>query len=161
MPFAQLLKSFRARSGLTQEALATNSGLSVEAIRTLEGGRRRYPRPVTIDHLARALHLSPSERQQLGLAASRNAADHQPATVPELPPALDDFTVRVQELDELVRMLTRTGSDAASPSVMISAIGGMGGVGKTALAVKAGHLLSSQYPDGQLSLDLGVGAPSR
>jgi tetratricopeptide (TPR) repeat protein/transcriptional regulator with XRE-family HTH domain len=157
IPLARLLKSFRARSGLTQEALAVGSGLSVEGIRALEGGRRRHPRSATIDQLARALDLSPSERQQLETAASRNVVDHERTTVPRFPPPLDDFTGRTQELDELVRTLSRIGPGATSPSVMISAIGGMGGVGKTALALKAGHLVSNLYPDGQLSVDLGGG----
>src|SRR4051794_37774688 len=99
--FAQLLKSFRARSGLTQEALAVASGLSVEAIRALEGGRRRNPRPVSTEQLAGALGLTAGERLRLEAAASRRSPE--PSAAADFPAALDDFTGRQHELAELVR----------------------------------------------------------
>ena len=37
---------------------------------------------------------------------------------------------------------------------MISTIDGMGGIGKTALAVRLAHQLRHQYPDGQHFIDL-------
>jgi len=38
--------------------------------------------------------------------------------------------------------------------VAIAAIGGMAGIGKTTLAVRAGHLLARMFPDGQIFLPL-------
>jgi predicted ATPase len=39
-------------------------------------------------------------------------------------------------------------------TVVITAIDGMAGVGKTALAVQAGHRMAERYPDGQVFIDL-------
>ncbi|MEU0096912.1 helix-turn-helix transcriptional regulator, partial [Kribbella sp. NPDC006257] len=41
---ATLIRQWRAEAGLTQEALASQAGLSVEGVRALEGGRRLRPR---------------------------------------------------------------------------------------------------------------------
>ncbi|WBQ05848.1 helix-turn-helix domain-containing protein [Kribbella sp. CA-293567] len=148
---ASLLRRFRLRSKFTQEALAEAAGLSAQAISALENARRRHPRPVTIDLLTEALGLSAAERKEFSDAASRRMGDAGPR---HLPPPIKDFTGRVQELDDLVRVL-RASDD--SPAVIISAVGGMGGVGKSALAIKAGHLVADDYPDGQLYLNLGGG----
>lgn len=43
-----------------------------------------------------------------------------------------------------------------SHSVVISAVNGLGGVGKTALAIMAGYALLDDYPDLQLFLELGA-----
>jgi len=59
------------------------------------------------------------------------------------------FTGREAELRELGEAANRAGGVAA-----IYAIGGMAGVGKTALAVHAAHLLAPRFPDGQIYLPL-------
>lgn len=156
-PFAQALKGFRGRTGLTQEGLAERAGLSPEAIRALEGGRRSHPRLSTVDQLAEAIALSATEVDLLATAA-RPVAREQ-AVPRQLPPAVGDFTGRAAELDELVRNLT---AGSGTSGVAISAVGGMGGVGKTALAIEACQSVTDQYPDGQLYLNLGGGsAPVR
>lgn len=145
--FAPVLRGFRRTAGLTQEALADQAGVSVEAVRTLEGGRRRYPRPSTVEALASALGLSESETAELKEAAVR------PKAVPnQLPADLADFVGRSKQLDDLTSKLTRMPD--RTRAVVISAIAGMGGVGKTALAVHAAHTVSETFPDGQVYLDL-------
>jgi len=62
-----------------------------------------------------------------------------------LPPP--DFTGREQELNELVDAVRKGGAT-------ISALRGMGGIGKTALAQKVAHILKPDFPDGQIYLDL-------
>ena len=64
-----------------------------------------------------------------------------------LPRDVPGFTGRQGELDRL------TGRPA-SGVVVVTAIGGLAGVGKTSLAVHAAHRLLPQFPDGQLYADL-------
>ena len=67
-----------------------------------------------------------------------------------LPPGPADFTARETELLSIVEAAETT--EQAGPALL--AIDGMAGVGKTALAVHAGHRLAHLFPDGQYYLDL-------
>jgi tetratricopeptide (TPR) repeat protein len=70
----------------------------------------------------------------------------------QLPAAPRHFIGRQGELDQLATLAQ--GSDAPAGTVVISAIDGMAGIGKTALATHAAHRLVEAHPDGQLFLDL-------
>ncbi|MET0237983.1 MAG: NB-ARC domain-containing protein [Kibdelosporangium sp.] len=78
------------------------------------------------------------------MAHAQVAAGPQPRN---LPPDVADFTGRDQDLKKILRLGDATGER----TVVVS---GFGGVGKSALAVHAAYLLSSQFPDGQLFADL-------
>jgi tetratricopeptide (TPR) repeat protein len=72
----------------------------------------------------------------------------------QLPLDINDFTGRDEELARLLSLLT------AGTGVPVVVISGPPGMGKSALAVRAGHLLIKEYPDGQWFLRLnGAGAP--
>ena len=73
----------------------------------------------------------------------------------QLPATVRSFVGRQAELDMLYR-LAEPGEEAAGAggAVVISVIAGMAGVGKTALAVHAAHLLARNFPDGQLFIDM-------
>ena len=72
----------------------------------------------------------------------------------QLPATTPAFTGREDELAELLSLAAGTGGGGSPGTVVISAIDGMAGIGKTALAVKAGHALALRFPDGQLFIDL-------
>jgi DNA-binding SARP family transcriptional activator/predicted negative regulator of RcsB-dependent stress response len=77
-----------------------------------------------------------------------------PAGVPrQLPGAVPHFTGRLAELARLSQILDQAGSQAPG-TVVISAIGGTAGVGKTALAVHWAHQVAGRFPDGQLYVNL-------
>jgi tetratricopeptide (TPR) repeat protein len=68
---------------------------------------------------------------------------------------LDDFVGRFHEMTMLVESL-RSHADGAA----IAAICGMGGLGKSELALKIAHELSVEYPDAQLFVNLRGSTPS-
>ncbi|HEX4789327.1 MAG TPA: BTAD domain-containing putative transcriptional regulator [Actinospica sp.] len=73
----------------------------------------------------------------------------------QLPASAQHFTGRQIEMDLLVDRLGPLTQQADSGgAIVISAIDGMAGIGKTALAVRAAHHLAERFPDGQLFLDL-------
>jgi DNA-binding SARP family transcriptional activator/DNA-binding XRE family transcriptional regulator len=58
---AVMLRLYRVRHGLTQQELGRQVGLSVRALRDLEQGRVRQPRPASLRRLAAVLDLDPAE----------------------------------------------------------------------------------------------------
>jgi hypothetical protein len=73
----------------------------------------------------------------------------------QLPASVYGFTGRTTELSTLHRWLD-TAADSRSPGapLIISAITGVAGVGKTALAIHWAHLVRERFPDGQLYVNL-------
>jgi tetratricopeptide (TPR) repeat protein/transcriptional regulator with XRE-family HTH domain len=158
--FAAALRGHRQRAGLTQERLAELAKLSVNAVSALERGERRRPYPHTINSLAGALGLTGEEhsalcglaRSQPAAASTSTAASHRPLPVPrQVPAAVRGFTGRKADLARLDRLLP---TSRMASAVVISAIGGTAGVGKTALAVTWAHRVRSHFPDGQLYVNL-------
>jgi hypothetical protein len=104
-----------------------------------------------------AWKLLPDERDRSEGARHSAALDADPplpaVAVPrQLPTGVTGFTGRVAELKKLTGWL----DEAALPggTVVISAINGMGGIGKTALAVQWAYQVADRFPDGQLYVNL-------
>src|ERR1035438_2515234 len=181
------LRRQREAARVTQEELAERAGLSVRAISDLERGTRR-PHPRSVRLVVGALGLPETAAGELiaryrasqdggsGLVrrlgpgdsvgsrlASPDAGWGQAGSGPaprQLPTAVAQFAGRTAELATLDRWLEQPAGDRAGGGVVISAIGGMAGVGKTALALRWAHQVAGRFPDGQLYVNLQGYGPS-
>ncbi|WP_243869928.1 AfsR/SARP family transcriptional regulator [Streptomyces liangshanensis] len=98
----------------------------------------------------------PADGTDEDLAGAENAEDgtYAPKVRPaQLPADLSAFTGRRSELARSHALLPPDEGDQPS-AVVISAIGGMAGVGKTTLAVRWAHEIAHRFPDGQLYVNL-------
>lgn len=93
-------------------------------------------------------------RQDPSLIRPERTASRVPPPVAEAPHALPfdvpDFSGRSSELQWICDTARR--APEGSPTVL--ALDGMGGGGKTALAIRAAHQLAERYPHGSLFIDL-------
>jgi DNA-binding SARP family transcriptional activator/Tfp pilus assembly protein PilF len=154
------------------------AGRQAEALETYQRLRHRLDGELGIDpgKEVRELHAAILRQDpELDLNASPVPARAVPA---QLPLAVPAFAGRVRELAELDRLRAGTdgaateragtdgagtdgagthsaGTDGADPAaVVIAAVSGTAGVGKTALAVRWAHLAAAHFPDGQLYVNL-------
>ncbi len=74
--------------------------------------------------------------------------------VAQLPADIPDFTGRAEHLQKLRDLLSGPRRPGSPGAVVVAAVIGAGGLGKTTLAVHAAHLLRTHYPDGQLYANL-------
>lgn len=160
--FAELLRRLRTDAELTQEQLAERAGVSPRSVSDLERGINKTARRDTTRLLADALNLSGTARAGFE-AAARGYPDAQPgalaqrrvhtrsvaATTPVLPHDIGSFTGRERDMAALMAAV-----DGAGGVVGIYVIDGMAGVGKSAFAIHAAHLLTPRFPNGQIFLQL-------
>jgi predicted ATPase len=152
--FGDLLRRHRQASGLTQEALAERTGLSVRGLSDLERGVRVIPRKDTLHLLIEALRLVGAERVALMAAAERRSAPpprriDRGFTAPDLPVPLTPFVGRADELDEVCALLRRD-------AVRFLTLTGPGGVGKTRLALRVAQEMADWFADGVRFIDLAA-----
>jgi tetratricopeptide (TPR) repeat protein/DNA-binding XRE family transcriptional regulator len=176
----QRLAQRRKAAGLSQEALAALLDVDRSTVVRWESGETN-PVPWVRPKLAQALRISADQLDGLlqtapeprpaaardGPSAGSPAAKSLPAATPakngsavcQLPPAVAGFTGRAAELAALTGMLDQAGAGAPG-TVVISALGGTAGVGKTALALHWAHQVAARFGDGQLYANLRGFDPS-
>lgn len=154
VPFGDLLRQFRTAAGLTQEELAARSNVSVRAISDLERKLRLRPQRETLRLLTDALGLRDDEWQRFE-AAARIRADTAPHLVPRdtaprnLPQSLTPLVGRAGDRAAIAALLS-------TPATRLVTITGVGGVGKTSLALDAAHAASVPFPDGVMFVSLAA-----
>ncbi|WP_419995802.1 BTAD domain-containing putative transcriptional regulator [Streptomyces boninensis] len=138
------------------------SGRQAEALAVYADTRRLLADELGVDPRAELSELQERIlRADEGLSAPHAPGDEAaevPAVRPaQLPARVPDFTGRADFVKELGELLA-----TADGNVMaVSAVAGIGGVGKTTLAVHVAHAARELFPDGQLYVDLqGSGTPA-
>ncbi|OLF17484.1 tetratricopeptide repeat protein [Actinophytocola xanthii] len=140
----QLHEGLHARLML---ALAA-AGRQAEALRLFAEVRTRLVKELGVEPgpEVRAAHLR-LVRGERPIVAERSV----PA---QLPTDVSGFAGRAEHLAHLDAHLGALLTDAAAAPVVISAISGTAGVGKTTLAVHWAHRVRDRFPDGQLYVNL-------
>ena len=158
-PFGERLRSMRQAAGLTQEELASQAGLSPNAVGALERGARRRPQPHTVRALSDALGLSEEERAALLAAvpkrseaassAGESSSPASPASLSALPHPATALVGREREIEEVSGLLARQ-------DMRLLTLTGIGGVGKTRLAMKVAREAAPLFPDGAAFVGLAA-----
>ncbi|MEO3827704.1 BTAD domain-containing putative transcriptional regulator [Actinomadura sp. B10D3] len=126
-------------------------GRNADALGSFQDYRRFLAEELGIDPSAELQDLHQAILSDRHTLLAPSASTSRPAPAPQVarlpaPPA--DFTGRDAAVDRARALL----GDAGEPRVC--AITGMGGVGKTALALRVAHRVADAYPDGQIHVDL-------
>jgi tetratricopeptide (TPR) repeat protein len=168
--------AFAAVDPVNPRGLSGGPVLKLERSATGEAGREvavaivrgvprgRYPNTASggsliATHIEDAVAALPEIAQLPVRARERpqDAARTEPLVRPvvprQLPPEIAHFIGRAGDLMSLDRLLAQTRGGRGRTAV-ISAIDGTAGVGKTALAIRWGHRVRGQFPDGDLFVNL-------
>ncbi|WP_128381479.1 BTAD domain-containing putative transcriptional regulator [Streptomyces cavernae] len=114
----------------------------------------------TVSTIGSTAATAPARDNCVQPTAPRPPASPPPPPKPaQLPHDLPTFVGRRTELDEVLALLAGDDGPPAE-TVVISAIGGMAGIGKTTLAVHWAHRVADRFPDGQLYVNLRGFDPS-
>ncbi|WP_371649428.1 MULTISPECIES: BTAD domain-containing putative transcriptional regulator [unclassified Streptomyces] len=138
--------------GTAREVLAAELGLDPgPELRTLHqrilAGDAELVAPV------QAPAASPSTRTEAADAGA--ASPSSPLRPAQLPADIADFSGRAGTLAALCEAL----ADRDRTALAVATVSGMGGIGKSALALRVAHRVKEEFPDGQLYADLrGTGA---
>lgn len=145
--FGELLGKYRNRYGCSQEELAKKIGVSRNAIISWENrerGRQTNTHPqsrLTVVRLAEELQLSKEERKVF-LEAAGFSIEHWPAEYWHVPYKHNPYFIGREEILQSLRQRLVSGAKATALTQFIS---GLGGVGKTQVAIEFAHRYGEHY----------------
>jgi transcriptional regulator with XRE-family HTH domain len=143
--FGNWLRQRRKALDWTQAQLAERVGCSLALIRKLEADERR-PSKQIVGILAQILDLPPNDREEF-LAFARGTNTLAPLPPHNLPADQTHFIGRKSELELLQTRITTN-------ECRLLVLTGLGGIGKTRLAIQAARDVLQQFPDGAFFLNL-------
>jgi tetratricopeptide (TPR) repeat protein/transcriptional regulator with XRE-family HTH domain len=151
--FGAELRRLRKSAGLSLAGLSDRIHYSKGYLSKVENGRAR-PNPALAGRCDDALRTGgalASLMAALELTAPRRRNKTRPPS--GLPRDTTNFQGRAAELGRISAVLGAEGPGEPG-LVVVCVVSGMGGVGKTALAVRAAYRLRPSFPDGCLFIDL-------
>ena len=132
-------------------------GLQAEALLHYDSIRKRLAEDLGVDPAPDLQNLHRLILDNDPAAAAPTSAptrERAPSVPAELPHDAAGFAGRSEELARLHALLPAEPGPGPANTVVISAIGGAAGIGKTALAVHWAHQVRHRFPDGQLYVNL-------
>jgi DNA-binding SARP family transcriptional activator len=158
---AVMAEPFRERFRAQMMLALYRSGRRADALAEFDAVRRLFIDELGLDPSGALpeLHLR-MLRADPGLDLAVDSQSRARSPIPsQLPHEASGFVGRTAELQQLSEW--RTAAEAGSQALLISAIDGAGGIGKTSLAVRFARRVAESYPDGHLYLDLRGFDPNR
>jgi DNA-binding SARP family transcriptional activator/tetratricopeptide (TPR) repeat protein len=144
----------RLKARLAEElGVAPGAGARRVHEQILRGGSRPDSPALGVPRCAAARQRPRSITTRPGLAA--------PPVPRQLPQSIRDFAGRAEHLAALDAMLPSNSGEQGGQAVVISALDGSGGIGKTTLAVHWAHRVQHRFPDGTLHTNLRGYGPGR
>src|SRR6266567_791897 len=150
--FGELLRRYRQAAGLTQQELAERACLSVHGIQKLERGAT-HPYRDTAQRLIVALALDPDAETRFRAAVapvrrhnSASRVDTSDGTVHNLPLSTTNLIGRGEDMKAVTARLANT---------RLLTLVGVGGCGKTRLALEVARAVVEHYADGVWLVELG------
>jgi len=120
---------------------------------TREGDAERAPGPARAQRAPRSTAPGPARAERAPRSTAARAQRAPTNTMPrQLPAAPPSFVGRARELAALDAALGP--ADRPAAAVVVFAVSGPAGVGKTALALHWGHRTADRFEDGQLHVNL-------
>ncbi len=131
------------------------AGRTADALEHYRRIRARLAADLGVDPAA------PLEKLHQRILGTYQPAATAPPVPRQLPPTIRDFTGREEHLATLDALLPPGDGRSAGQAVVIAALVGSAGTGKSTLAVRWAHRVQHRFPDGTLHVDLRGYGPGR